>query len=126
MLVGYLFNVHNIRVAPTPSDSVPAAVKRDVRSLRPDVLVINGGIARLPFGEDHGIPGFPLPGGQVYGCMGETMLLGLEGIRDATFTGMLPVENVFRSKAMAERHGFALAEYKLAPTMGEVGSGRPR
>jgi hypothetical protein len=53
--------------------------------------------------------------------MAETMLLGLEGVRDATFTGMLPVENVFRLKAMADRHGFALAEYKLAPTMGEVG-----
>jgi acetylornithine/succinyldiaminopimelate/putrescine aminotransferase/predicted amino acid dehydrogenase len=102
--------------------SVPAATKPEVRALRPDVLVLNGGIARLPFGEDHGIPGFPLPAGQVFGCMGETMLLGLEGIRDATFTGNLPVENVFRLKAMADRHGFALAEYKLQTTMGEVGA----
>jgi hypothetical protein len=85
------------------------------------VLLLNGGIARLPFGEDHGIIGFPLPAGQVYGCMGETMLLGLEGVRDATFTGTLPAENVFRLKAMADRHGFTLAEYKLQPTMGEVG-----
>ena len=100
----------------------PAAVKRDVRSLRPDVLVLNGGIARLPFGENHGIIGFPLPAGQVYGCMGETMLLGLEGVRDATFTGTLPAENVVRLKAMADRHGFALADYKVAPTMGEVGA----
>ncbi len=101
--------------------SVPAAVKREVHALRPDVLLLNGGIARLPFGEHHGIIDFPLPAGQVYGCMGETILLGLEGIRDATFTGTLPVENVFRLKAMADRHGFALADYKLAPTMGEVG-----
>ena len=91
---------------------------RSAERTRPDVLVMSGGIARLPFGEDHGIIGFPLPPGQVYGCMGETMLLGLEGVRDATFTGMLPAENVFRLEAMAKRHGFALAEYKLAADHG--------
>ena len=62
-------------------------------------------------------PGFPLPPGQVYGCMAEAMLLGLEGVRDATFTGMLPAEHVFRLAAMAKRHGFALAEYKTHATM---------
>jgi len=99
--------------------SVPAAVRPEVRTLRPDLLLMNGGIARLPFGEDHGIPGFPLPPGQVYGCMGEAMLLGLEGIRDSTFTGTLPAENVYRLKGMAERHGFMLADYKTQETIGE-------
>ena len=79
---------------------------------------MSGGIARLPFGEDHGIVGLPLPPGQVYGCMAETMLLGLEGVRDATFTGNLPAEHVFRLAAMAKRHGFALADYKTHGTMG--------
>jgi predicted amino acid dehydrogenase len=116
-----LFPQHFAKDAIVCDLSVPAAVSRDVRVLRPDVLVVNGGIAQLPFGEDHGIIGFPLPAGQVYGCMGETLLLGLEGVRDATFTGMLPVENVFRLKAMADRHGFSLADYKIQPTMGEVG-----
>jgi predicted amino acid dehydrogenase len=50
--------------------------------------------------------------------MAETMLLGLEGVRDATFTGNLPAEHVFRLGAMAKRHGFALAEYKTHATMG--------
>ena len=98
--------------------SVPAAVRPEVRETRPDVLVIGGGIARLPFGEAHGIIGLPLPPGQVYGCMAETMLLGLEGVRDATFTGFLPAEHVFRLAAMAKRHGFMLAEYKTHATMG--------
>jgi acetylornithine/succinyldiaminopimelate/putrescine aminotransferase/predicted amino acid dehydrogenase len=98
--------------------SVPAAVRPEVKDLRPDVLVIGGGIARLPFGEDHGIVGLPLPPGQVYGCMAETMLLGLEGVRDATFTGMLPTEHVYKLSAMAKRHGFGLAEYKTHATMG--------
>jgi acetylornithine/succinyldiaminopimelate/putrescine aminotransferase/predicted amino acid dehydrogenase len=99
--------------------SVPAAVRPEVRTLRPDLRLMNGGIARLPFAEDHGIPGFPLPPGQIYGCMGEAMLLGLEGVRDATFTGTLPAENVYRLKAMAERHGFELAEYKTQQTIGD-------
>jgi acetylornithine/succinyldiaminopimelate/putrescine aminotransferase/predicted amino acid dehydrogenase len=115
----YLSAEHFAREAIVCDLSVPAAVRREVHALRPDVLLLNGGIARLPFGEDHGIVGFPLPAGQVYGCMGETLLLGLEGIRDATFTGTLPVENVNRLKAMADRHGFALADYKRHPTMGE-------
>jgi acetylornithine/succinyldiaminopimelate/putrescine aminotransferase/predicted amino acid dehydrogenase len=104
--------------------SVPAAVYPEARAARPDALLIGGGIARLPFGEHHGIPGLPLPSGQVYGCMAETMLLGLEGVRDATFTGMLPAEHVYRLAAMAKRHGFTLAEYKthatIASTKGAV------
>jgi acetylornithine/succinyldiaminopimelate/putrescine aminotransferase/predicted amino acid dehydrogenase len=97
--------------------SVPAAVCPDVRPVRSDLTLMSGGIARLPFGEHHGIIGFPLPAGQVYGCMAETMLLGLEGVRDATFTGNLPAEHVFRLAAMAKRHGFALADYKSHVTM---------
>ncbi len=99
--------------------SVPAAVQPHVKEARPDVLVIGGGIARLPFGEAHGILGMPLPPGQVYGCMAETLLLGLEGVRDATFTGFLPAENVYRLAAMAKRHGFSLAEYKTHATIGQ-------
>jgi predicted amino acid dehydrogenase len=98
--------------------SVPAAVFPEVREARPDLLLIGGGIARLPFAEDHGIPGLPLPPGQVYGCMAEAMLLGLEGVRDATYTGFLPAEHVYRLGAMAKRHGFTLAEYKTHATMG--------
>ena len=99
--------------------SVPAAVRPEVRTVRPDVTVMTGGIARLPFGEHHGIPGLPLPPGQVYGCMAEAMLLGLEGVRDATFTGMLPAEHVYRLAAMAQRHGFTLADYKTHATVGQ-------
>jgi acetylornithine/succinyldiaminopimelate/putrescine aminotransferase/predicted amino acid dehydrogenase len=100
--------------------SVPAAVRPEVRETRPDMLIIGGGIARLPFGEPHGIPGMPLQAGHVYGCMAETMLLGLEGVRDATFTGNLPAEHVSRLAAMATRHGFTLAEYKTHATMQSV------
>jgi acetylornithine/succinyldiaminopimelate/putrescine aminotransferase/predicted amino acid dehydrogenase len=98
--------------------SVPAAVDRRVHSVRPDVLVIKGGIARLPGGEDLGIVGFPLPPGMTYGCMAEGILLGLEGVTDATFTGSLRAEHVARVRAMAQRHGFALADYKSSCVLG--------
>jgi acetylornithine/succinyldiaminopimelate/putrescine aminotransferase/predicted amino acid dehydrogenase len=98
--------------------SVPAAVDGRTRALRPDVLVIKGGIARLPGGEDLGIVGFPLPPGMTYGCMAEGILLGLEGVTDATFTGSLRAEHVARVRAIAQRHGFVLADYKASCVLG--------
>jgi len=65
---------------------------------------------RLPGGEDLEIVGFPLPPGYTYGCMAEGLLLGFEGVRDASFTGSLALEQVRRIEAIAERHGFALAD----------------
>ena len=73
----------------------------------------------MPFGEAHGIVGLPLRPGQVYSCIAETLLLGLEGVLDATFTGFLPAEHVYRLAAMAKRHGFSLAEDKAHATMGQ-------
>jgi predicted amino acid dehydrogenase len=98
--------------------SVPAVVDVRVHSIRPDVLVIKGGIARLPGSEDLGIVGFPLPPGMTYACMAEGILLGLEGVADATFTGSLRPEHVARVSAMARRHGFELADYKSSCVLG--------
>src|SRR5262249_2627936 len=53
----YLSAQHFARDAIVCDISVPAAVRPEARMLRPDVLLLNGGIARLPFGEDHGIIG---------------------------------------------------------------------
>lgn len=101
--------------------SVPASVGRGAELARPDVLMIRGGIAALPFGEDLEILDFPLPAGRTYGCMAEAMLLGLEGIRDTAFTGSLTPEHVARVTAMAQRHGFQLADYRRAGLAGAEG-----
>jgi len=98
--------------------SVPASVRPDVRVRRPDLNVIKGGIAALPFHEDLQIAGFPRPAGQAYGCMVEAMLLGFEGIRDRVFTGHLTPDHVARVARMAERHGFKLAALKRACVLG--------
>ena len=98
--------------------SVPASVQPGAAAARPDLLIIKGGIVSLPFGEDMEIAGFPLPPGQTYACMAEAMLLGFEGIRDATFTGSLTADLVVRVAAMAARHGFELADYKRSCVLG--------
>ena len=98
--------------------SVPASLPPGTAEARPDLLVMKGGIAALPFGEDLEIVDFPLPRGQTYGCMAEGLLLGFEGVRDATFTGLLTAGHVARVAAMARRHGFALAGYKQACVLG--------
>ncbi len=92
--------------------SVPPSVDSGISAVRPDLLVIKGGIVRLPYGEDLEIVGFPLPPGHTYGCMAEGILLGFEGVRDRTFTGPVAPEQVYRLEAMARRHGFELADYK--------------
>ncbi len=98
--------------------SVPASVRPAVIAKRPDLLVIKGGIASLPFQEDLGIVGFPRPAGQAYGCMAEAMLLGFQGIRDREFTGLLTPDHVGRVSRMAARHGFNLAGYKRTCVLG--------
>jgi acetylornithine/succinyldiaminopimelate/putrescine aminotransferase/predicted amino acid dehydrogenase len=98
--------------------SVPASLPRGAAALRPDVLHLKGGIAALPFGEDLEIVDFPLPRGQTYGCMAEAILFGLEGVRDTTFTGALSPGQVRRVAAMAERHGFSLADYRRSCVLG--------
>jgi len=92
--------------------SVPASLTPAAAAARPDVLMLRGGLAALPGGEDLGIIDFPLPPGQAYGCMVEAMLLGLEGVRDTRYTGALTPWHVAQVAAMAGRHGFGLAGYR--------------
>lgn len=92
--------------------SVPAGLSPAAAAARPDVLLLRGGLAALPGGEDLGIIDFPLPSGQAYGCMVEAMLLGLEGVRDTRYTGALTAWHVAQVAAMAGRHGFRLAGYR--------------
>lgn len=94
--------------------SVPPSVSPDTAAARPDLMVIKGGIVRLPFEEDIEFVGFPLSKGLTYGCMAEGILLGLDGIRDGRFTGSLKPQQVLRVEKMAQHHGFELADYKTS------------
>jgi predicted amino acid dehydrogenase len=96
----------------------PRDVSTRVATERPDVLVIEGGMVRVPGTVDFGF-NFGFPAGTAYACMSETMLLALEGDPsqfDFTLGKSVSVEQVNRISQMAERHGFELAGFRAFET----------
>ncbi len=74
------------------------------------VLVFDGGLVRPPFPVNLG-PFQTLPEDLCWGCMGETMLLALEGeTKDYSLGRDLSLEDADRVAEMAQRHGFEPAE----------------
>lgn len=89
--------------------SRPRDVSQQVARARDDVLVIDGGLVRVPgtvnFGFDYG-----LPPELTFGCMAETMTLTFEGrFEDYTLGKDLSLEKVDEIETMAAKHGFRLA-----------------
>ncbi len=91
--------------------SVPADLAPTVSLERPDVLVIQGGIVRLPHNQDFLISGIPLEAGHAFACMSETLLMGLEGITAHGSYGTITPEGVAWALSMAEKHGFTLGHF---------------
>ncbi len=94
--------------------SMPSSIRQGTDLARPDLCIIGGGIAQLPFGEALDAAAFPLRAGRIYACMAEGMLLALEKVADAAFTGSITTASVRRVEKMAETHGFELADLKQA------------
>jgi len=92
--------------------SVPSILNEGLGDSRHDLMVIKGGIVKLPFEEDLSIVGFPLEKGRTYGCMGEALLLGFENRCDRHFTGRVRVDGVRYLSALGHRHGFEIDQYK--------------
>lgn len=102
-----------------PEDIKPGAVicdvarPRDVSQLvaqkRDDVLVIDGGVVKVP-GEVQFNLNFGLPPGMALACMSETMILALEGrYENYTLGKEISVSKVLEMGALAEKHGFKLS-----------------
>lgn len=88
--------------------SRPRDVSRQVSQRRKDVLVIDGGLVRVPgevnFGFDYGTPP-----DLTYGCIAETMTLAFEGLfTDYTVGRELTLDQVRQITTMATNHGFTL------------------
>jgi predicted amino acid dehydrogenase len=101
-----------------PADLAPGSVVCDVArphdvaiqvaDLRPDVLVIDGGLVQVPGDVDYGFD-FGFPAGQTYACMAETMALALEGRLECFTLGKdISVEQVREIEDIATQHGFRL------------------
>ncbi len=98
--------------------SRPRDVAHHVIQARDDVLVIDGGLVRVPGNVDFGFD-YGLPPDLTYGCLAETMTLAFEGrLEDYSLGKNLSLEQVQEIDTLATRHGFALAalrsfEHKL-------------
>lgn len=92
--------------------AVPHDVCREVAQLRPDVLVIEGGVVEAP-GDARFNFDFGFPEGICLACMAETMILTLEGLfEDFSIGRGLQIEKVMQISALAKKHGFKLAGFR--------------
>ena len=90
----------------------PRDVSVKVAKERDDVLVIEGGVVKVPGDVDFHF-NFGFPPKTAYACMSETMILALEGKYENFSLGKeLSVEKVNEIKALAEKHGFILDGYR--------------
>ena len=97
----------------------PRDVSAAVSQERDDVLVIEGGVVRVP-GKMHAQKWeqdqeftFGFPTGTAYACMSETMALALEGRFESFTLGKdVSVEQVDEISAICRKHGFVINGYR--------------
>ena len=92
----------------------PRDVSVRVAKERPDVLVIEGGVVKVPGDVDFHF-NFGFPAQTAYACMSETMILALEGnpdLFDYTLGKDVSEEQVRGIAALADKHGFGLAGFR--------------
>jgi acetylornithine/succinyldiaminopimelate/putrescine aminotransferase/predicted amino acid dehydrogenase len=95
--------------------AVPCDVDISVLVERPAAVVLRGGVVRAPLGQPLTIRGMDLPPGQVYGCLAETLLMGMAGIGENFSYGVLDPVRIRRIRDLALMHGFAIDENPRLP-----------
>ena len=88
--------------------ATPGDVDPSVSRERPAAFVVRGAEVRAPMDDNFAIGGIPTKKGQMFPCMAETLLLGLEGIYSGS-CGRISVQNVNLMLKLAEKHAFTLA-----------------
>ncbi len=93
--------------------SRPKNVSKDIEDVRPDVLVIDGGVIEVPGRPSMGW-NFGFKKGLVYACMAETMMLTMDNHFENTSIGSSGVnlDSILYTMDLAEKHGFKLAELR--------------
>jgi predicted amino acid dehydrogenase len=90
--------------------AAPRDVDPAVRSARPRAVVLQGGMVRAPPGQSLELSTMKLKRGQLYGCLAETLLIGLAGLREHFSYGKLTAARVRRIRELAQAHGFGIEE----------------
>lgn len=92
--------------------SRPSNVSPDIRDMRPDVMLFDGGIIEIPgrpylgwnFGFEHGL---------AFACMAETIMLALEQHYEHTSIGTdLNLETIDLLRNLSKEHNFKVAEFR--------------
>jgi acetylornithine/succinyldiaminopimelate/putrescine aminotransferase/predicted amino acid dehydrogenase len=96
--------------------SVPSDIDPSVEREKRNVLVIQGGNVQLPENTEFHVPGINLPRGQVFACMGETLLMGLENGSMPGSRGPLSSKAVETAMAAAAKHGFRFGGFRTDKT----------
>lgn len=92
--------------------SRPRDVSVRVVQDRPDVLVIEGGVVKVPGNVDFGFE-FGFPPQTAYACMSETIMLALENRPESYTLGKgVTVAQAIEMGGIAEKHGFELAGFR--------------
>ena len=102
---------HLKRGAVVLDDTQPRNTDPALAQERPDVLVIDGGVAAVPGIRIRGDIG--LPKGLAYACLCETMLMAFDDATDRHETGQARVDHALRMRDAARRFahlGFTLAD----------------
>jgi fatty aldehyde-generating acyl-ACP reductase len=108
-----LIEPHHLRSGAVVCDvSRPRNVSIRVARERDDVLVIDGGMVRVPGDVDFGFD-FGFPAGMAYACMAETMILALAGRLESYTLGRdITLEQVRTIAELGSIHGFELAGFR--------------
>ncbi len=104
---------HHLRRGAVICDvSRPRDVSRQVAKQRPDVLVIEGGMVKVPGPVDFGFH-FGFPSQMAYACMAETMALALERKYESYTLGKdITLSQVSTIDKIADKHGFTLSGFR--------------
>ena len=90
----------------------PRNVSREVASKRKDVLVIEGGVIKVPGNVDFHFD-FGFPPQTSFACMAETMILALEKrYENFTLGRKLTIEQIDTISQLARKHDFSLAGFR--------------
>ena len=95
--------------------AIPANIAREVVQMRKDILVFEGGLAKIAYPEDvrnkkllHLVPG-----NAVYGCVAETIALTFERRFESYSIGRgnITEEKIDEIKSIAAKHGIVLSDF---------------
>lgn len=89
--------------------AAPGDVMPGLSETRRNATVLKGGVVQLPGGQSLDVPGMEQPPGHIFGCLAETLLLGLERAEKSPSVGPLTPEGIFFAAKIADRHGFIFA-----------------